>query len=93
MWKLIHSPTRTNPRGVHVVDPSIFSTEESLAEEGLPLVYPQEQINAFTSTNSYTSHYNSNWRNHPNLSWLNPNNFANPSHFYPMSQNTQVPNQ
>jgi len=93
MWKSIHGLARTNLRGVHVVGPSIFSTKKSQAEEGLPPVYPQEQVNAFASTNSYGSHYNSNRRNHPNLSWSNPNNFLNPSHFYPMSQNTQVPNQ
>jgi len=85
----IHVPSRERMRGVHAIDPNLFPIEDPQAEGGTPLVYPSEQANSLGYNNAYNSQYQPNWKNHPNLSWSNPNNFANPSHFYPSNQTAQ----
>ena len=71
------------------MDPSQIPLENQTpqAGEGLPHYYSQDQANAIAQNNPYSSTYNPGWRNHPNFSWSNPNNSANPSHVQPFIPN------
>ena len=88
-WETIRVPIRTPNRGVHAIDPSHLPIDAQTPQEGegLPHYYTQDQINAIAQNSPYSSTYNPNWKHHPNFSWSNPNNVANPSHMYPMIPN------